>query len=253
MKDSQLVDSELKQTLDALYREGANEEPPEALDAEILALAGAHLASPKPEVVVRRGIRRFPYAISSAASLMLLVGLVLLNPQQVFFNADTVLPETDMLVAPTAESDIVGSMEVNATAVYDAGLAPQMAVSQSESGAQPAQSEQRQMLGEQTRSAPAALSAPPTSTDVTAEPHVATTAILKSAAKTSASEPLILRPDGLADTDDVDLLLAFLEDTLAGGDSQQTQQVIEAFIAREYELTAQQRARFDQLQSRLAD
>ncbi|ABL99276.1 hypothetical protein SHAM105786_04125 [Shewanella amazonensis] len=252
MKDSQLVDTELKQTLDALYREGAREEPPEALDAEILALAGAHLASPKPEIVVRRGLRRFPYAISSAASLMLLVGLVLLNPQQVFFNADTVLPETDMLVAPMADEGMVRT-EMNANARNGVSSAPDMASSQPAVNQQPLQIEQGQQPEAQTRTAPAAFSSPPTATDESAEPQVATTAILKSSARKLVSEPLALRPDGLADTDDIDLLLASLEDTLAGGDSQLTLSLIEAFIAREYELTAPQQLIFDQLQSRLAE
>ncbi|MCL2917689.1 hypothetical protein [Shewanella litorisediminis] len=222
MKDSQLVETELKQTLDVLYREGANEEPPEALDAEILALASAHLASPKPEIAVRRGIRRFPYAISSAASLLLLVGLVLTNPQQVFFNTDTVLPEADMLMVPVAEEGMVRT-EMNANARTGVSSAPEV------------------------------FSASPTTTDATAAAQAETTAILKSSAMKSVMEPLALRPDGLADTDDIDLLLASLEDTLAGGGRQQTLQLIEAFIARDYELTAQQQVRFELLQSQLAD
>ncbi|QSX36212.1 hypothetical protein [Shewanella sedimentimangrovi] len=63
--------------LDALYREGAEELPGEAVDSRILEMARQGLGQPK---VHRPWWRANPLAISSAASLLLVVALVWLNP-----------------------------------------------------------------------------------------------------------------------------------------------------------------------------
>ncbi|QSX39820.1 hypothetical protein [Shewanella cyperi] len=63
--------------LDALYREGADELPGETVDSRILDMARQGLGQPK---VNRPWWRENPLAISSAASLLLVVALVWLNP-----------------------------------------------------------------------------------------------------------------------------------------------------------------------------
>lgn len=102
MKDSphSALSPELKQEMDSLYRQGAREIPPARLDEEIRSLALRHLDTHQQPAAKRQGVRRFPYVISTAASLMLLVSLVLINPRFSFFG--------DSLPVP-AESDMMGT------------------------------------------------------------------------------------------------------------------------------------------------
>ncbi|WP_372873289.1 hypothetical protein [Shewanella sp.] len=82
MKDNlyQVVEGELQQEIDNLYREGARETPPDRIDNEIRFIAQSQHSLKELPVNRKPGLRRFHYAVSTAASLMLLVSLVIFEP-----------------------------------------------------------------------------------------------------------------------------------------------------------------------------
>ncbi|MEJ6519528.1 hypothetical protein PQI64_07240 [Shewanella bicestrii] len=103
MSNSTLSSEEeaLRQEVSAWYHKQALEMPPERLDQDILRLSQAHLADInvnqlKPSVTPVW--RRFPWALSSAASLVLVVGLVILNRGH--FEEELVAPAALTMSAP---------------------------------------------------------------------------------------------------------------------------------------------------------
>ncbi|MBT1443347.1 hypothetical protein KJI95_02230 [Shewanella sp. JM162201] len=83
MKDNaySAPDTEFRE-LDTLYRQGARELPPAHLDAQILEFASAR-GEQSATAPRQKSPRRFPYVMSTAASVLLLVGLFIINPELV--------------------------------------------------------------------------------------------------------------------------------------------------------------------------
>ncbi|QXN25960.1 hypothetical protein KVP08_005065 [Shewanella putrefaciens] len=91
----------LRQEVSAWYHKQALEMPPERLDQDILRLSQAHLADINVNQLKPAATpiwRRFPWALSSAASLMLVVGLVTLN--RGYFEEELVAPAALTMSAP---------------------------------------------------------------------------------------------------------------------------------------------------------
>lgn len=116
----------LQQEISTWYRQQAIEVPPPQLDQDILRRAQAHLIEMHPSqltsVEVNRSFwRRYPWALSSAASLVLVIGLVVLNrPQVEDILAPTLMsaptPQTMNAVGSTAmESSVVESTVLEST------------------------------------------------------------------------------------------------------------------------------------------
>lgn len=103
MSNSTLSSEEeaLRQEVSAWYHKQALEMPPERLDQDILRLSQAHLAEMNVSQLKPAATpvwRRFPWALSSAASLVLVVGLVILNRGN--FEEELVAPAALTMSAP---------------------------------------------------------------------------------------------------------------------------------------------------------
>ncbi|ESE40783.1 hypothetical protein [Shewanella decolorationis] len=103
MSNSTLSSEEeaLRQEVSAWYHKQALEMPPERLDQDILRLSQARLAEmnvSQLKPVATPVWRRFPWALSSAASLVLVVGLVTLN--RGYFEEELVAPAALTMSAP---------------------------------------------------------------------------------------------------------------------------------------------------------
>ncbi|MFB2732074.1 hypothetical protein [Shewanella mangrovisoli] len=103
MSNSTLSSEEeaLRQEVSAWYHKQALEMPPERLDQDILRLSQARLAEmnvSQLKPVATPVWRRFPWALSSAASLVLVVGLVILNRGH--FEEELVAPAALTMSAP---------------------------------------------------------------------------------------------------------------------------------------------------------
>ncbi|WP_133182193.1 hypothetical protein [Shewanella decolorationis] len=103
MSNSTLSSEEeaLRQEVSAWYHKQALEMPPERLDQDILRLSQAHLAEMNVSQLKPAATpiwRRFPWALSSAASLVLVVGLVILNRGH--FEEELVAPAALTMSAP---------------------------------------------------------------------------------------------------------------------------------------------------------
>lgn len=103
MSNSTLSSEEeaLHQEVSAWYHKQALEIPPERLDQDILRLSQAHLADINVNQLKPAATpiwRRFPWALSSAASLVLVVGLVILN--RGYFEEELVAPAALTMSAP---------------------------------------------------------------------------------------------------------------------------------------------------------
>lgn len=103
MSNSTLSSEEevLHQEVSAWYHKQALEMPPERLDQDILRLSQAHLADINVNQLKPAATpiwRRFPWALSSAASLVLVVGLVILN--RGYFEEELVAPAALTMSAP---------------------------------------------------------------------------------------------------------------------------------------------------------
>ncbi|ABK49375.1 conserved hypothetical protein [Shewanella sp. ANA-3] len=103
MSNSTLSSEEeaIRQEVSAWYHKQALEMPPERLDQDILRLSQARLAEmnvSQLKPVATPVWRRFPWALSSAASLVLVVGLVILN--RGYFEEELVTPAALTMSAP---------------------------------------------------------------------------------------------------------------------------------------------------------
>ncbi|NRD32948.1 hypothetical protein HQQ92_14490 [Shewanella sp. DC2-4] len=96
----------LQQEVLAWYRQQALEVPPRQLDQDILQLAQTHLAEMHQSKITAVEApssvwRRHPWALSSAASLVLVVGLLVLNRPQV---EDALAPSPMVMSAPAPQT-----------------------------------------------------------------------------------------------------------------------------------------------------
>ncbi|MCS6261002.1 hypothetical protein G3479_17400 [Shewanella baltica] len=96
----------LQQEVLAWYRQQALEVPPQQLDQDILQLAQTHLAEMHQSKVTAVEAptsvwRRHPWALSSAASLVLVVGLLVLNRPQI---EDVMAPSPMAMSAPAPQA-----------------------------------------------------------------------------------------------------------------------------------------------------
>ncbi|MFV0594564.1 hypothetical protein [Shewanella sp.] len=111
MSNSTLSSEEeaLRQEVSAWYHKQALEVPSERLDQDILRLSQVHLAEMNVSQLKPAATpmwRRFPWALSSAASLVLVVGLVILNRGH--FEEELVAPAALTMSAPmpVAQSEL---------------------------------------------------------------------------------------------------------------------------------------------------
>lgn len=98
----------LRQEVFTWYHKQALEMPPERLDQDILRLAQTHLAEINVSQIkssVTPVWRRFPWALSSAASLVIVVGLVVLNRGQ--FEEEALAPAAVTMSAPMPAAHVV--------------------------------------------------------------------------------------------------------------------------------------------------
>ena len=96
----------LQQEVLAWYRQQALEVPPQQLDQDILQLAQTHLAEMHQSKITAVEAptsvwRRHPWALSSAASLVLVVGLLVLNRPQI---EDVMAPSPMAMSAPAPQA-----------------------------------------------------------------------------------------------------------------------------------------------------
>ncbi|MCS6207718.1 hypothetical protein [Shewanella baltica] len=96
----------LQQQVLAWYRQQALEVPPQQLDQDILQLAQTHLAEMHQSKITAVESptsvwRRHPWALSSAASLVLVVGLLVLNRPQI---EDVMAPSPMAMSAPAPQA-----------------------------------------------------------------------------------------------------------------------------------------------------
>ncbi|HDS1210536.1 TPA: hypothetical protein QD007_001122 [Shewanella algae] len=91
--------------IDALYREGAVEQPPQALDQQILQQARDNCRQ-APEVIrPAPGFwQKHRYGLSAAASVMLVAGLFILNPELRNSSAPQLSAPASLEISPQADS-----------------------------------------------------------------------------------------------------------------------------------------------------
>lgn len=91
--------------IDALYREGAVEQPPQALDQQILQQARDNCLQ-APEVIrPAPGFwQKHRYGLSAAASVMLVAGLFILNPELRNSSAPQLSAPASLEISPQADS-----------------------------------------------------------------------------------------------------------------------------------------------------
>lgn len=91
--------------IDALYREGAVEQPPQALDQQILQQARDNCRQ-APEVIrPAPGFwQKHRYGLSAAASVMLVAGLFILNPELRNSSAPQLSAPASLEMSPQADS-----------------------------------------------------------------------------------------------------------------------------------------------------
>lgn len=149
----QTQDQALRQEISAWYHQQALEVPPEKLDQDILRLSQTHLAEmniTKLKPVVAPLWQRFPWAFSSAASLVIVVGLLVLNRPQV--DRALMTPSAVTMDTPTASP--AAEAELNAAQAKNAQIehqAKRMQAEVAESQAMKAKS--RMLAQEQAQSA----------------------------------------------------------------------------------------------------
>ncbi|EGM69171.1 hypothetical protein [Shewanella sp. HN-41] len=149
----QAQDRALRQEVLAWYHQQALEAPSEKLDQDILRLSQTHLAEMniaklKPTVVPLW--QRFPWAFSSAASLVIVVGLLVLNRAQV--DRELMTPNVVIMNAPTASPS--AEAELNAEQAKNAQIEHQAKMRQAEvTESQTMKAKSRMLAQEQAQSA----------------------------------------------------------------------------------------------------
>ncbi|ACK47734.1 hypothetical protein [Shewanella baltica] len=134
----------LQQEVLAWYRQQALEVPPQQLDQDILQLAQTHLAEMHQSKITAVESptsvwRRHPWALSSAASLVLVVGLLVLNRPQI---EDVMAPSPMAMSAPApqamtriADTQALQSSNMEAEAVAKHEIQTQMQQAKAAAGA----------------------------------------------------------------------------------------------------------------------
>lgn len=134
----------LQQQVLAWYRQQALEVPPQQLDQDILQLAQTHLAEMHQSKITAVEAptsvwRRHPLALSSAASLVLVVGLLVLNRPQI---EDVMAPSPMAMSAPApqamtriADTQALQSSNMQAEAVAKHEIQTQMQQAKAAAGA----------------------------------------------------------------------------------------------------------------------
>ncbi|VEF25015.1 Uncharacterised protein [Shewanella baltica] len=134
----------LQQQVLAWYRQQALEVPPQQLDQDILQLAQTHLAEMHQSKITAveaptSAWRRHPWALSSAASLVLVVGLLVLNRSQI---EDVMAPSPMTMSAPApqamtrmADTQALQSSNMQAEAVAKHEIQTQMQQAKAAAGA----------------------------------------------------------------------------------------------------------------------
>lgn len=134
----------LQQEVLAWYRQQALEVPPQQLDQDILQLAQTHLAEMHQSKITAVEAptsvwRRHPWALSSAASLVLVVGLLVLNRPQI---EDAMAPSPMAMSAPApqamtriADTQALQSSNMQAEAVAKHEIQTQMQQAKAAAGA----------------------------------------------------------------------------------------------------------------------
>lgn len=126
MSNSTLSSEEqaLHQEVSAWYFRQALEMPPERLDQDILRLAQTQLSERNVSQLTPSAMpiwRRFPWVLSSAASLVIVVGLVMLNRGQ--FEEDMGAPAALTMSAPMPAAHVAS--DVADAKVQEAEMASQ--------------------------------------------------------------------------------------------------------------------------------
>lgn len=148
----QTQDQVLRQEISAWYHQQALEVPSEKLDQDILRLSQTHLAEmniTKLKPVVAPLWQRFPWAFSSAASLVIVVGLLVLNRPQV--DRALMTPSAVMMDAPTASS--AAEAELNAAQAKNAQIEQQAKMQAEVAESQAMKAKSRMLAQEQAQSA----------------------------------------------------------------------------------------------------
>ncbi|MCS6158623.1 hypothetical protein [Shewanella baltica] len=134
----------LQQQVLAWYRQQALEVPPQQLDQDILQLAQTHIAEMHQSKITAVESptsvwRRHPWALSSAASLVLVVGLLVLNRPQI---EDVMTPSPMVMSAPApqamtriADTQALQSSNMQAEAVAKHEIQTQMQQAKAAAGA----------------------------------------------------------------------------------------------------------------------
>lgn len=164
----QTQDQALRQEISAWYHQQALEIPPEKLDQDILRLSQTHLTEmniTKLKPVVAPLWQRFPWAFSSAASLVIVVGLLVLNRPQVdrALMAPSAVTMDTPTASPAAEAELNAAQAKNAQIEHQA---KRMQAEVAESQAMKAKSrmlaqEQAQSAARQTSPMVASQASPP--------------------------------------------------------------------------------------------
>lgn len=150
--NQQTQDQALRQEISAWYHQQALEVPSEKLDQDILRLSQTHLAEmniTKLKPVVAPLWQRFPWAFSSAASLVIVVGLLVLNRPQV--DRALMTPSAVMMDAPTASS--AAEAELNAAQAKNAQIEQQAKMQAEVAESQAMKAKSRMLAQEQAQSA----------------------------------------------------------------------------------------------------
>ncbi|MCP3128096.1 hypothetical protein [Shewanella sp. KJ2020] len=148
----QTQDQALRQEISAWYHQQALEVPSEKLDQDILRLSQTHLAEmniTKLKPVIAPLWQRFPWAFSSAASLVIVVGLLVLNRPQV--DRALMTPSAVMMDAPTASS--AAEAELNAAQAKNAQIEQQAKMQAEVAESQAMKAKSRMLAQEQAQSA----------------------------------------------------------------------------------------------------
>lgn len=150
--NQQTQDQALRQEISAWYHQQALEVPSEKLDQDILRLSQTHLAEmniTKLKPVVAPLWQRFPWAFSSAASLVIVVGLLVLNRPQV--DRALMTPSAVMMDAPTASP--TAEAELNAAQAKNAQIEQQAKMQAEVAESQAMKAKSRMLAQEQAQSA----------------------------------------------------------------------------------------------------
>lgn len=170
----QTQDRALRQEVSAWYHQQALEVPSEKLDQDILRLSQTHLAEmniTKLKPVVAPLWQRFPWAFSSAASLVIVVGLFVLNRPQV--DRALMTPSAVMMDAPTASP--TAEAELNAAQAKNAQIEHQAKMMQAEVAESQAVKAKSRMLAQEQAQSAARKTNPMVTSQASPQPDLAAT------------------------------------------------------------------------------